>query len=323
MSDQADNEGHPSVEAELDADDVAFRDALARKRIDTWWETSGYNYLGPGTDLDWNLAHDVKPVNSLDAAAMAHDIAYAHIKDQWERGLLTQREADVLVNIADSELESAAFKDPPSWAGPGTSVIMDLKRWSDQFFGSSFAGIDSNTRGSRVGDKEKEFLTYTERVNRYQAVQKKKQDADRTRDQYMKDQTINPSKYYPAGAGKEWYWDNSLGQWNTRPMQLIGPGNGSSVSDGPTLDEIAEIYAAIQRAIEAVRRAEEAERRRREQETGAPQSEIAVLDANNDGIPDVLQLRKKRKHGQKKRHISSSRSSRALQRARYEALRPF
>ena len=37
----------------------------------------GYKYLGPGTPLEQNLKDGVEPINDLDAAAKAHDIAYA------------------------------------------------------------------------------------------------------------------------------------------------------------------------------------------------------------------------------------------------------
>ena len=41
----------------------------------------GYEYLGPGTNLDLKLSQGVKPKNKLDEAAKNHDIAYARSSD--------------------------------------------------------------------------------------------------------------------------------------------------------------------------------------------------------------------------------------------------
>ena len=38
----------------------------------------GYKYLGPGTPLEQHLKDGVEPINDLDKAARAHDIAYAN-----------------------------------------------------------------------------------------------------------------------------------------------------------------------------------------------------------------------------------------------------
>ncbi|MBP1527606.1 MAG: hypothetical protein H9Q66_06795, partial [Spiroplasma ixodetis] len=45
----------------------------------------GYQYNGPGTNLDLKLSQGVKPINKLDEAAINHDIAYAKSKDLDER----------------------------------------------------------------------------------------------------------------------------------------------------------------------------------------------------------------------------------------------
>ncbi len=36
----------------------------------------GYNYLGPGTDLEYKLNNNIQPINIYDAAALIHDIEY-------------------------------------------------------------------------------------------------------------------------------------------------------------------------------------------------------------------------------------------------------
>ena len=37
----------------------------------------GYNFCGPGTDLEIRLARGDKPINALDACCMVHDIVYS------------------------------------------------------------------------------------------------------------------------------------------------------------------------------------------------------------------------------------------------------
>jgi len=58
----------------------------------------GYNYAGPGTNLDLRLAKNIKPKNKLDEAAMHHDIAYSKSKDLKDR------------HKADLELQEDAWK---------------------------------------------------------------------------------------------------------------------------------------------------------------------------------------------------------------------
>lgn len=45
----------------------------------------GYNYLGPGTNLQLKLEKDIQPINKLDAAAKEHDMAYSKNKELKER----------------------------------------------------------------------------------------------------------------------------------------------------------------------------------------------------------------------------------------------
>lgn len=84
----------------------------------------GYNFLGPGTQLEKRLCRGDRPVNLLDAAALQHDLAYSRHKN------LNQR------HIADEILEKAAWKRATSKNVPLseravsllTSAAMKMKR---------------------------------------------------------------------------------------------------------------------------------------------------------------------------------------------------
>ena len=58
----------------------------------------GYNYLGPGTRVAERLRAGIKPVNSLDKAALDHDLFYSRFDDLPNR------------HIADAILEKKALK---------------------------------------------------------------------------------------------------------------------------------------------------------------------------------------------------------------------
>tara|TARA_Y100001963_G_scaffold113369_1_gene157017 strand:- start:31 stop:330 length:300 start_codon:yes stop_codon:yes gene_type:complete len=45
----------------------------------------GYNFCGPGTNLEERLARGDKPINELDACCMVHDIVYSQTKDKKAR----------------------------------------------------------------------------------------------------------------------------------------------------------------------------------------------------------------------------------------------
>jgi len=64
----------------------------------------GYNYLGPGTNLDTAGL----PTNKLDAAARTHDLRYDTIGKQRGRGEITEREAESRVARADAQLKREA-----------------------------------------------------------------------------------------------------------------------------------------------------------------------------------------------------------------------
>ena len=57
----------------------------------------GYNYAGPGTNLDLRLEKGIKPKNLLDEAAMYHDIAYSKSNNLEDR------------HAADKILQEAAW----------------------------------------------------------------------------------------------------------------------------------------------------------------------------------------------------------------------
>lgn len=83
----------------------------------------GYNYCGPGTKLEQRLARGDKPINKLDEACMAHDIAYSKEKDVKSR-----HEADKLLaerSLARYRSHDASFGE--KLAALGVSGIMRSK----------------------------------------------------------------------------------------------------------------------------------------------------------------------------------------------------
>jgi len=51
----------------------------------TEYHLPGYNYCGPGTELEKRLARGDQPINDLDAACLVHDIVYADSADKDTR----------------------------------------------------------------------------------------------------------------------------------------------------------------------------------------------------------------------------------------------
>lgn len=67
----------------------------------------GYKFLGPGTRLQQRLSRGDVPINGLDAAARAHDIAYSKTTDTKERNkadLILADQAWERVKASDSSL---------------------------------------------------------------------------------------------------------------------------------------------------------------------------------------------------------------------------
>ena len=85
----------------------------------------GYEYLGPGTNLDLKLSQGVKPKNKLDEAAQNHDIAYARSSDvdkRHEADYKLQEDAWKRVIADDSDIGEKA-------AAYLTTNAMKVKRW--------------------------------------------------------------------------------------------------------------------------------------------------------------------------------------------------
>jgi len=68
----------------------------------------GYQYLGPGTNLLWNLEHDVPPINFVDAVARNHDIDYKNIGDRFRNGDIDWVQAQRELSQADRAFISRA-----------------------------------------------------------------------------------------------------------------------------------------------------------------------------------------------------------------------
>jgi len=84
----------------------------------------GYNYLGPGTNLDLNLEKGVKPANKLDDLALTHDKAYSKsniLTDRHQADYALQEGAWNRVLAPDSSLGEKAA----AWA---VTNVMKAKR---------------------------------------------------------------------------------------------------------------------------------------------------------------------------------------------------
>jgi hypothetical protein len=85
----------------------------------------GYEFLGPGTNLDLKLLNKVKPINKLDEAAKEHDIAYArssNLDKRHEADYKLQEDAWKRVIADDSGIGEKA-------AAYLTTNSMKVKRW--------------------------------------------------------------------------------------------------------------------------------------------------------------------------------------------------
>ena len=85
----------------------------------------GYEYLGPGTNLDLKLSQGVKPKNKLDEAAQNYDIAYTRSSDtakRHEADYKLQEDAWKRVVADDSNIGEKA-------AAYLTTNAMKVKRW--------------------------------------------------------------------------------------------------------------------------------------------------------------------------------------------------
>lgn len=138
------------------------------------FQDMGYKYLGPGTDLEYNKAHNVEPIDELDRAAMVHDNAYARIKYQLQWGLMNYYQALDAVHKADSELIMRGYEIfNDSWDYPSMAVAegMTYKMFYDYATNSaSFAQISES-------DWKKNLVALTE-DQRKQAVAEAKAEAE-------------------------------------------------------------------------------------------------------------------------------------------------
>lgn len=116
--------------------------------IESLGPTFGYEYLGPGTDVRYKQRHGVKPKGTLDREAMKHDIAYADIKDAYERGDITYEQALDKVDKADWELFKGAAGDFYRYKAPNALVGV-AKAWGGPL-GVAFSVGDAVARKKKA-----------------------------------------------------------------------------------------------------------------------------------------------------------------------------
>lgn len=111
----------------------------------------GYNYLGPGTNLQLKIEKDVQPINKLDAAAKEHDIAYSKNKELKER-----HKADKI--LEDKAWERVKAKDSNLSEKINaylTTNAMKIKRT-----------VGMGIHSENIGNKSKDFSD-SERIGKY------------------------------------------------------------------------------------------------------------------------------------------------------------
>lgn len=267
-TDYQQNEGHPDPDP-------------PRKRDENLFTQYGYEWLGPGTDVEWNMQHNVQPVDALDAAAKQHDLEYYSIKKALDYGELTYDQAVRAVSAADRRLGIAASK-----VDQGVAVMwgMNLKQAWDNYWGyPSWAGID-----------RAEFNTAT-----------------RPEPAGASDWRKNPDKYPTLNPGTDyfWQWHSRFGEWVLVPYQeweqlpsYLRPPNYSGVphdpSGGgswwPSFDNIPNYSGTPLYNWGA--------------NSGAGDGFVAPIsvseDRNRNGIPDVLEKRRRKR----RRHFNFSRN---------------
>lgn len=236
-TDYQQNEGHPLPDP-------------PRNRTENDFTKLGYEWLGPGTDVYWNMQHNVQPINELDRLGMIHDIAYTSIGEAFRYGELTYDQALQAIAAADKALEVGASKLPtessPYWdpyitGGKGSSVshAMGLKQEYDAYFGTpSWSGI-----------KREDYNTWVR----------------------------------PSVADGRWdddpYVDYGPGMVGPRPFDPVGRNpdyTGDSVQRN--FGDSSEIYNVF----------------------APPEASIASFsDRNRNGIPDVLEKKRKRRRHKK------------------------
>jgi len=72
----------------------------------TEYHLPGYNFCGPGTEVEKRLARGDEPINELDACCLVHDLVYVDTKDK-DRRVASDR---VLGKCADRILLLALVK---------------------------------------------------------------------------------------------------------------------------------------------------------------------------------------------------------------------
>lgn len=101
-----------------------------------FFKSRGYNWLGPGTDIEYNLRNNVQPINGLDEIAMIHDLEYQAALDDLEHGRIDYETAKRRIWDADGKFVRALDS---SWDVMSRSarIAMSAKRLYDWYFNTA------------------------------------------------------------------------------------------------------------------------------------------------------------------------------------------
>ena len=269
--------------------DVPGRSSVnqSEQNVFTW---AGYKWLGPGTDIEYNVANNVQPVNALDEVARGHDLAYWDIRERFEAGEIDYKQASDLVRIADDTFvkEAGKLSGLPAFL---SKLGMSFKEFVDGYLGPSYAGLRPEKYNTRKDPKY--YTSYTEfntmlREQGPPTVEEVREYMDYTGSDALSRFLASYVNYVAARAGvvrpngtidiaeyARWFRQQGV-------IPDVDPRSGSVPSGVPTPG--APGWGMPPDSVGSLGKYR------------VPYSVIDVsVDQNNNGVPDVLERRHRRK----------------------------
>lgn len=93
----------------------------------TEFHLPGYNFCGPGTKLEERIARGDKPINSLDACCMVHDMVYASTSSRTARSAADIKLRNCALGIIASPRSSLSLRSEAAIVG--VAMLTQPGRW--------------------------------------------------------------------------------------------------------------------------------------------------------------------------------------------------
>ena len=87
----------------------------------------GYNFCGPGTNLEMRLSRGDKPINGLDACCMVHDIVYSETSSASKRVDADRKLRNCALAIIANPLASAKLRSEAAIVS--VAMLTEPGRW--------------------------------------------------------------------------------------------------------------------------------------------------------------------------------------------------